>query len=296
MNDITAIGIDLGGTRVKGVIVDPEGVIFSQYYHSIEQDNWKQAVLDTVHVLKSKFPGDHLIGISAPGIPSEDNDRISYMPGRLQGLEGLVWSELLERPVHVVNDAVAALAAEAKFGTARDIRNAIMLTLGTGVGGAILIDGKIYNGAFQKAGHLGHITLNYSGKPDITGMPGSLEDAIGNCTISERSAGRYHYTHDLLEDVRKNDPSAKEIWMLSVQKLAVAIASFTNILSPQLVIIGGGIAEAGDLLFEPLEEYLSEYEWRAGGNKAQIVRACFGDMAGALGAAGFAMMKNETSS
>jgi glucokinase len=293
MNNLNAIGIDLGGTRVKGVVVDTEGVIFSQYYHSIVDNNWKQGILDTVKALESKSPGDHLIGISAPGIPSAENDRIDFMPGRLQGLEGFVWSELLHRPAHVVNDAVAAMAGEAKFGSAKGISHAIMLTLGTGVGGAILIDGKIYNGAFQKAGHMGHISVNYAGDPDITGMPGSLEDAIGNCTIAQRSSGKYQYTHELLEDVQKGDVFANQIWQLSIQKLAIGIASLTNVLSPERVILGGGITEAADLLFVPLEEYLSRYEWRAGGRRAELVRASFGDMAGALGAAGFAMMKNE---
>lgn len=293
MLDQTAIGIDLGGTRVKGVTVNAQGDVLQHHYTNIIADQWKQAIHDTVDALRKNISGAHLIGISAPGIPSERNDCISYMPERLQGLEGLVWSEVFHTPTWVANDAIAAMAAEAKFGSAKGYKHAIMLTLGTGVGGAILIDGKIYNGAFQKAGHLGHITTDYNGKQDITGMPGSLEDAIGNCTIRERSNGKYNYTHELLEDVRNDDTHAKEIWLLSVRKLAVGIASLTNVLSPQRVILGGGITEAGELLFEPLEEYMQLYEWRAGGNRTEIVKAAYGDMAGAIGAAGFAMMKNE---
>lgn len=294
MHKHTAIGIDLGGTRVKGVIVDANGNILHQLYTVIDKDDWKAAISKTVFALKHDIEGDHLIGISAPGIPSEQNDRIDVMPGRLSGLEGLVWSDVFGRRTWVANDAIAAMAAEARFGSAKGIQHAIMLTLGTGVGGAILIDGKIYTGAFQKGGHLGHITLDHTGKPDITGMPGSLEDAIGNCTISERSGGKYQYTHELLEDVKNEDIHAKEIWLLSVRKLAIGIASLTNVLSPQRVILGGGITEAGELLFGPLEEYMSFYEWRTGGRKTQIVKASYGDMAGAIGAAGFAMMKNET--
>lgn len=289
-----AIGIDLGGTRVKGVVVDTAGTILHQEYTLIENGQWKQAIETTVSKLRLSVAGSPLIGISAPGIPSAKNDCIQFMPGRLQGLEGLIWSDVFGTPTWVANDAIAAMAAEARFGTAIGVQHAIMLTLGTGVGGAILIDGKIYTGAFQKGGHLGHITLDHRGEQDITGTPGSLEDAIGNCTIAQRSGGKYQYTHELLEDVRKEDPHAEAIWDLSVKKLAIGIASLTNVLSPELVILGGGITEAGALLFDRLEQYMCTYEWRAGGHKTRIVKAMYGDMAGAIGAAGFAMMKQDT--
>ena len=138
------------------------------------------------------------------------------------------------------------------------------------------------------------MVINDEGEPDITGMPGSLEDAIGNCTIGRRSGGKYSDTRALLEDVREGDAGAHKIWRLSVRKLAIGIASLTNVLSPERVILGGGITEAGSLLFEPLDRYLSAYEWRPGGDRAEIVQARFGDMAGAIGAAGFAMMKQES--
>lgn len=294
MHNSQAIGIDLGGTRVKGVVVDTSGTILHQQYTLIENDNWKQAIETTVAKLRVSVTGSPLIGISAPGIPSAQNHCIAFMPGRLQGLEGLVWSDVFGTPTWVANDAIAALAAEARFGTARSVKHAIMLTLGTGVGGAILIDGTIYTGAFQKGGHLGHITLDHSGEPDITGTPGSLEDAIGNCTISKRSEGKYQYTHELLEDVVSGDQHADAIWDLSVRKLAIGMASLTNVLSPELIILGGGITEAGALLFDRLAQYMAQYEWRAGGQSTRIVKAMFGDMAGAIGAAGFAMMKQNT--
>ncbi len=293
MNNKTAIGIDLGGTRIKGVVVNEHGEVLHQQYQQIVNNNWKETILATVKQLSSKIDGEFLIGISAPGIPSASNDRINFMPGRLQGLEGLVWSDLFHKTTWVANDAIAAMAAESKFGQAKGLQHVILLTLGTGVGGAILINGQIYQGAFQKAGHMGHISVDHNGESDITGMPGSLEDAIGNCTIELRSGGRFQYTHELLSDVKNNDPFAKKVWHDSIQKLAVGIASLTNVLSPQRVILGGGITEAGELLFEPLEAFMAKYEWRAGGQKVEIVKAKFGDMAGAIGAAGFAMMQQE---
>ena len=291
----TAIGIDLGGTRIKGVVINAEGRIIAQRYYPVEGDNWKQVIIDTVEELRSTVPGHHLVGISAPGIPDGENSCIAHMPGRLQGLEGLQWTKVLGTDACVANDAIAAMAAEARFGAARNTRHAVLMTLGTGVGGAILINGQIYQGAFQKAGHAGHISVDHEGEQDITGMPGSLEDAIGNCTIQKRSDGKYDDTRFLLDDVIKGDQFANQVWQTSVKKLSVAIASITNLLSPEMIILGGGITEAGGLLFEPLEKFMSKYEWRAGGRKVNIVKAAFGDLSGAIGAAGFAMMQQDQS-
>jgi glucokinase len=289
-----AIGIDLGGTRIKGVAIDPDGNILDQRYTATSdgaEQRWKTAIRETVEVLRPCIANNpFLVGISAPGIPSENNQSIACMPGRLQGLEGFSWTDFLGHPTWVANDAVAAMAAEARFGEASGLKHAVLLTLGTGVGGAILINGSIYQGAFQKAGHLGHMSVDHAGEQDICNLPGSLEDAIGNCSIEKRSLGRYAYTHQLLEDYRKGDPFATWLWLDSVRKLAVAVAGITNILSPEKLIIGGGISEAGKDLFDPLAQFLSLYEWRAGGHGVILSRAKFGDMAGAIGAASFALI------
>jgi glucokinase len=124
-------------------------------------------------------------------------------------------------------------------------------------------------------------------------MPGSLEDAIGNVTIHKRSGGRFKDTYALLDHYRKGDHFAKEVWLTSVKKLAIGIACVTNVLSPECIILAGGITEAGNDLFEPLENYLAVYEWRAGGNKTAILKSQFGDMAGAIGAACFAQMQDN---
>jgi glucokinase len=287
------IGIDLGGTRIKAVALDSDGKILHQLYtptNDVNDKTWKQTIAATVKELEGKLNSrDFVVGISAPGIPDQKNSCISYMPGRLQGLENFDWSSSLNHKTFVINDAVAALMAEVKLGVAKDKRNVVLLTLGTGVGGAILIDGKPYQGDFQKAGHIGHIVIDHEDECDVTGMPGSLEDAIGNVTIQKRSLGKFTDTHELLEAYRGGDHFAKWIWLTSVRKLAIGIASIINVLSPECVILGGGITEAGNDLFEPLENFLSVYEWRPGGNRAVILKAQFGDMAGAIGAACFAV-------
>lgn len=297
MKKLTAIGIDLGGTRIKAVAIDRDGKILEQFYRDTRDGDsriWKQSVKDAFDELKVRCGDSRIVtGISAPGIPDAENRSISFMPGRLQGLEGFIWQDFLNGQAWVMNDAIAAMSAEARFGSAVGVDHAIMLTLGTGVGGAILINGRIYQGAFQKAGHLGHLSVNHDGEQDITNIPGSIEDAIGNCTIKKRTLGRYESTHELLAAYRNRDSFAAWVWLNSVQKLAVSIAALTNILSPSMVILGGGITAAGDDLFTPLEDFLSLYEWRAGGNRTRIVKAQFGDMAGAIGAAGFALQLYE---
>jgi len=287
-----SIGIDLGGTRIKAVAVDESGDILHQHYqdtHDGDDAIWKNAiataVLETQHKIEKT---DVIIGISAPGLPNAANSAIAFMPGRLQGLENFVWTPFLKTRTFVLNDAIAALMAEARFGAAKNKKNVVMLTLGTGVGGAILIEGKPYQGAFNKAGHIGHMVIDSDGEPDVIGMPGSLEDAIGNCSIDKRTLGKFTSTHLLLEAFRNGDSFAADVWLTSVKKLAIGIATITNILSPEMIILGGGITETGKDLFDPLEQYMSQYEWRTGGNKTEIVKAQYGDLSGAVGAACFA--------
>lgn len=290
------IGLDLGGTRIKAVAINEEGETLHQSYQPTEDGNdqvWKKSIALSVETVMHHLGGDPLVGISAPGLPDETNQCIAYMPGRLEGLENFNWSTHLQRKTFVLNDGVAALMAEAKFGACKDASHAVLLTLGTGVGGAILIDGKAYQGAFNKAGHIGHMVIDHNGDPDVTGMPGSLEECIGNCTIEKRSGGKFVSTQELLEAYRNNDSLAAEIWLKSIRQLALGIASISNVLSPQFIILGGGITEAGNDLFDPLEQYLAKYEWRPGGARSIIKKAEFGDMAGAVGAACFALEKNK---
>jgi len=293
----TAIGIDLGGTRIKAVAIDATGNLLYELYQPTQDGDdkiWKKAVASAVFELQSKIKNLHnVIGISAPGLPNESNSAIAIMPGRLQGLENFEWSDFLKTRTWILNDAVAAMMAESRFGSARNKKNVVMLTLGTGVGGAILINGEPYQGAFNKAGHIGHMVINDEGEPDICGMPGSLEDAIGNGTIYKRSKGKFSSTNELLEAFRSGDEAAKEIWLTSIKKLAIGLASITNILSPEVIVLGGGICEGGNDLFGPLEKYLSIYEWRTGGNKVDIVKAHFSDMAGAIGAACYALGNSQ---
>jgi glucokinase len=289
------IGIDLGGTRIKGVAIDTAGNVLHQSYTSTndgEGEVWKAAIAATVNDLKQKINTDKIaVGISAPGLPNKENTAIGFMPGRLEGLENFIWQHYLQCHTFVLNDGVAALVAEAKTGAAKNSTNAVMVTLGTGVGGALLINKQPYQGSFNKAGHIGHMVIDSTGDKDVTNMPGSLEECIGNCTIEKRSNGKFSSTHDMLIAMRKGDVFAENIWLTSVKKLAAGLASVSNIISPDTIVVGGGIAEANDDLFFPLNKWFDEFEWQPGGIRPKIVKAVHGDLAGAIGAACYAMDK-----
>lgn len=300
MNDMKkqmAIGIDLGCTNIKAVVVDEEGeILFEDRRETQEQNDkhWKQTIRTIVGELKLKHEIS-AIGLCAPGLANDDNSCIAFMPGRLPGLEKFCWSDFVNEKIVVLNDAHSALTAESSFGAGKGLRHAILLTLGTGVGGGILIDGKLYQGLSQMAGHLGHSTIESNSHwRDVTNMPGSIEDAIGNLTVEQRSHGKFSTTFQLIDAYKKGDTFATWLWLSSVRKLAIGIASYINILSPEAVIIGGGIAQAGDALMEPLQSFLDLYEWRPGGKKTILKLARFSDLAGAIGAAGFALSKQKT--
>jgi len=315
-----SLGIDLGGSSIKAVAVTSEGRRLAETQTPFEMEtplDWAQRIQHLVREMEAQQGRPaQAIGLSAPGLAAADGRSIAVMPGRLHGLEGLDWTEFLHCrlqiadcelkaekqpeppaqsaignpqsaiiPVPVLNDAHAALLGEAWLGAARGFRNVFLLTLGTGVGGAAMVDGRLLKGALGRAGHFGHVSLNPDGPRDICGMPGSLEVLMGNCTIGQRTGGRFQTTHDLVEAHRRGDRLATEAWLKSVRALGCAVASLINVLDPEAVIIGGGIARAGAALFEPLEKIVREVEWNVGAAPVKILPAQLGELAGAYGAA-----------
>lgn len=296
MKEKLAIGIDIGGTNIKGVVINAKGEIQKKVKQKTEDegDGWMNHARVVFNQLK-EFAGSLPVGLSAPGMANEKANAIAFMPGRLEGLENLVWQDYFKIPsVKVLNDAHAALLAEAHFGAGKGISDLILLTLGTGVGGGILINGSVYKGFNGFAGHFGHISLDAESKNlGITNMPGSLEDAISESTVLDRSNGRYKTIRELVAAYSEGDAFATYVWLTSVRKLAIAICSFCNILAPHSVIIGGGIANADKQLFDPLKAYMDMYEWRPGGRKTNVVKAHFNEFTGAIGAAVFSVSSTQ---
>jgi predicted NBD/HSP70 family sugar kinase/uncharacterized phosphosugar-binding protein len=291
-----AIGVDVGGTHVKAASVSENGVVLDRVDgHTRDGEPGAfaataRALVEDLETRRGETPS--WIGVAAPGLAARDGRSVASMPpGKLAGLQGLVWQDALASgvPVRVMNDAHAALIAETWKGAAAGARDAVLLTLGTGVGGAILSGGRLVEGHIGRAGHLGHVCLDPDGPASIAGMPGSLEHAIGNGSLGERSKGRFTDTRALVEAHRAGDAEASEVWLRSVWVLACAIGSIVNAVDPAAVILGGGISLAGPALFEPLATFLDKVEWRPGGSRVRVVPAALGDVAGALGAARGAM-------
>lgn len=283
----TVIGLDVGGTNIKGLALDDRGRVVAEVVRKTADkgdESWRENVRAVCAALRAQSPAT-AIGLCAPGLPSRDESAIAHMRGRLRGVEHFRWSDFLDMPTVVMNDAHAALLGEVAQGAARGAQNALMLTLGTGVGGAATIDGRLLRGRLGRAGHFGHLSLNPAGTADIFGTPGSLEDAIGDSTVARRSDGRFTTTHALVAAAAAGDAVAQAIWIKSVRALAAALAGLINAFDPELVVLGGGIAQSGEMLMAPLRMHLDAMEWRPTGNAVPIVPAVLGANAGAVGAA-----------
>lgn len=300
----TAIGIDIGATNIKGVVIDSGGKVLRSVSTPTEDarsedqtgENWKSAVRRAVSELQDSLDRPTtLIGLAAPGIARHDNRAIMNMPGRMYGIEDFVWAEYLGYPqLPVLNDAHAALIAECVFGTGKGYQHVALLTLGTGVGGGLWLDGKLHQGFLQRGGHLGHLTSNgYDLFQGISRMPGSLEEAIGDISVSRRTYGQFATTHELVRAHEAGDPLATRCWLQSVHHLAIGICGIINAFAPELIILGGGICKAGDALFQPLMRFVDLFEWQPKGEKTPILEATFGDRAGAIGAAAYTMIHSH---
>jgi glucokinase len=286
-------GIDVGGTNLKAVAVSADGSVLRRLSRATHDGagpdhDWaghgRAAVAEIERGVGSSAA---TIGVCAPGLAASDGRSIAHLPGKLVGLAGVDWTTALARsaPVPVLNDAHAAIIGEAWLGAARDRRHVVMLTLGTGVGGAVISDGRLLRGAIGRAGHIGHMSLDPEGAVSITGMPGAIETMIGDCTVTARTNGKFTTTAALVAAHLACDADATRVWLRSIRALACAIGSCINLFDPEVVVIGGGIAQAGDALFAPLSDEMDRVEWRPTGIRVPIVPAALGEWAGAIGAA-----------
>jgi glucokinase len=285
-----AIGIDIGGTRVKAVRLDEHGQ--ARDHHERETRDDAEALTQTVREMvkaltaaseqRSESPA---VGLAAPGLTRPGEAMIHWMSGRMESLVGLDWSKALGCAVTVLNDGHAAVLGEAALGAARGCEHVVLLTLGTGVGGGVMVDGRLLSGHIGRAGHLGHISLDPTGPTDIVATPGSLEDAVSDHTLAARTEGRFTNTQALAEAVAAGDRDAQAHWQHMIQSLAAGLVSLVNAFDPQVLVIGGGIAQAGAHLLEPLEAQFRQWEWQPAGHQVTLTLAELGPWSGAMGAA-----------
>lgn len=277
------VGIDVGGTKCHGVLVDPAGTVLAEVRHPTPHAS------ELVELLASMFddlgPADSL-GIGVPGLITPDG--IVRASPNMRGARNIeVGPRLRERlsvTVHVENDATAAAHGEWKVGAARGADDAVMVTLGTGIGGGIVMGGALQRGAHGFAGEIGHMVVVRDGLECVCGRRGCWERyASGSAfrTLSNGMTGE-----EVIAASRAGDATARSVVEVFAGWVALGLANLTNICDPEVIVIGGGVVESFDdvmpLVQERFAEALYSSEVRA---RPRVVTATLGERAGAIGAA-----------
>jgi glucokinase len=306
MSSQRVIAVDLGGTKLLAGLVDREGVALRRTVRPTDLSG-EDALLDQIEQAIGEVGSDGF-GALGVGIPS----RIDQRTGRAVSsvnipLAGVDLREQLQRrfgvPVMIENDANAAALAEHRLGAGRGTRHMVMLTLGTGVGGGLILDGRLYRGAVGAAGELGHITIDVDGPPCQGACPGrghlealasgTAADVLVERLARERpdgdlgraaSAGRPVDARLAVELAAEGPGDAREALEQVGLLLGAGIASYVNVFNPELVVLGGGFARAGDLLFEPARRVVAERALTPARDLVRIVPALLGVEAGLIGA------------
>jgi len=299
-----AIGVDIGGTAIKAAIVGTGGDLIESF--NAPSPRSVSALCDFVQsVLQGAKVPVCGIGIGCKGIIDASSSRVKSLPGDLHFLEGLALSEVIaarDVPVCAENDARTALIAEVLWGAARGRRNVVMLTLGTGVGGAALVEGVILRGAGGAAGHLGHVTLDPRGGLCICGNYGCLETIFSSraieseywahlhraapATLSLNSEGQPPNTEAIFRAAAEGDECARHVLDRALDHLGAAMVSFLHTFDPEIFILGGNIAAAGPALIAPIRDKINRRTRTLLGREVPIVfqkTVGYGGVAGAAG-------------
>ncbi len=310
------LGIDLGGTNIKAGLCDPEGnILEKQSVKTGKERPYGEIIADMAALCRRvcesaghDFGEIEGIGIGSPGTVDSRTGSIFYANNlRWHDVPvGKTLSALLDREVFVTNDANAAALGEARFGAGRAFSSSVLLTLGTGVGGGVVLDGKLFEGFRSAGAEVGHMIIRMDGESCTCGLRGCLE-AYASATALIRDTRRAMDVHPesamwkiapSLEAVdgrtafaaaREGDAAAREVVQNYIHALATGIIALVNVLRPEAVIVGGGVCAEGDYLLDPLKKQV--YEGIYGGDSyapLQILRAERGNDAGLLGAAAYA--------
>ena len=290
--DARVIGVDVGGTKTLGAVVSREGTIEARVERPAEASSQEALLASLDGVVEELRAGTEAEALGI-GIPS----RIDQRRGRSIAAVNLPLSgvDLRDRmreqhglPVGIDNDANAAAIGEWKAGAARGAENVVMLTLGTGVGGGLIVDGKPFRGATGSGAELGHIVIDYEGPPCPCGGHGHLESyACGPVAdrIARELFGPESDAEDLVERARAGEGASVEALAEIGRRLGAGIASFVNVFEPELVVVGGGFGEAGELLLAPARKVVAVEGLAPGRDTVRIVEAELGVDAGVIGAA-----------
>lgn len=287
------IGIDLGGTAIKLGRYTSTGNCLQSLSIPTPPATDPQPIVAAIVVAVAQLDPDrlaHAIGIGTPG-PADMTGRIARNAINLPGWQNVPLADFLEvgcqRPVVVANDANCAALGEAWLGAGRAYQNLILLTLGTGVGGGVILNGELFVGAHGAGGELGLVTVDLNGHPCNSGNRGSLEQHVSAQAIRRRTGLE---PEQLAAKAWAGDPEALEFWQTYGQELSAGLASLIYVLTPEAVLLGGGICAGAELFLPALRAGLAERVVDYCGERVEILVAELGNRAGMVGAARLAWL------
>lgn len=306
------IGVDVGGTNVKIALVDTEGsIVYSNsiptraemgYEYTVS--SIKQAITDLMKETKTSNEVIEGIGFGFPGQIDCTNGVVRLLPN-IPGWVNVPIAKIIEDefgiPTKVDNDVRCAALGELNYGAGKGCKNLICITVGTGIGSGLIVNGKLVRGADNAAGEIGHIKLSmdetapicgcgdtgcleaYASGPAIVAM---AEDYIkgGKSTKYRELASPEITPYVVCEAAKQGDAVARRIFTIIGRYIGIGMASVVNLLNPEKIIVGGGVAGAGDILLKPLEKALKERAMPISGGSVEVVPAQLGNTAGVIGA------------
>jgi glucokinase len=304
------IGVDLGGTKLLAGAVDADlGVHHrtNRLIYGLDQDGLVQMVADAVEEVRTAVgEGIEAVGFGIPcTFDSRTGMAVQAANAPLYDIAfHEVMSERLRLPVAVDNDANCAVLCEARVGAAAGCSEVVLLTLGTGIGGGLVLGGEVYRGWVGGGAEMGHMVVEMDGPPCQSNCPnyGCLETVVSgtalvrlvSVAVARRpdtalgralEEGRELTGPMITELAREGDPVACDAIALIGRRLGIGLVSLVNIFNPEVVVIGGGVSDAGELLLEPAREIVRERALAPGNDVVRIVQAAYGAEAGMIGAA-----------
>ena len=297
------IGIDVGGTNVKIALVSDKGkIIYSNsiptraemgYEYTV--NSMKDAIKDLLKETKMKTTDIEGMGFGFPGQIDCQKGIVRLAPN-IPGWVNVPIASIMEKefgiPTRVDNDVRTAALGELNYGAGVGCKNLVCITVGTGIGSGLVINGKLVRGASNAAGEIGHIKLNMDGGPLCgCGDRGCLEAYASGPYIRGGKSTKYRELANpditpyiVAVAAKEGDPVAKQIFRIMGEYIGMGLTSVVNLLNPEKIIIGGGVAEAGDILLEPIRETIQKRAMTIQKEAVKIVPAQLGNTAGVIGA------------
>lgn len=315
---LPVLAVDLGGTKIIIAVISHQGEIIARQNYNTLADEGPQAVINRIFSGIEEVLGQNnlkpsqlsAISIAAAGIIDIKNGVITDAPN-LPGWHNIplrsVVEEKFKLTTFLINDADAAALGEHRFGAGKGLNNLILLTLGTGVGGGIIINGKLYLGSSGSAAEIGHMIIDVNGPRCQCGKNGCLEAFVSGSAIAAEAKSRIsqggkssliEMADGKIEDItaekvylaaEKGDSLASEVISRAAYFLGIGVVNLVNILNPEMVIIGGSVAGMGDILLGPVRQVVKEKAFPLLSQAVKIVPARLGNDAGIFGAAIFAL-------